>query len=438
MKKYLLFYLVLLTSSCQDDFLAIKPAKSLLVPTTLADFQALLDDATTMNTNHSVNWVATDDFVTTDAAWQGFRTPEERNSYIWTKDIFEGGTSADWNKPYLQVLNANIVLDGLKTFKGSINEQQKAREIEGSALFYRAMAFYNLLQKFAVPYNSVDAGLQKGIPIRVLSDINSSIGRGTLQESYDQVILDLEMATSRLPASTNTKTRPAKAAGLALLARVYLTISNYEKALFYAEECLKLNHTLLDYNLNSPNVDVAGNAEVIYNCGNSNWSFINSTLSGAPADLYALYQLDDLRRQYYFIVRPNNIFVYRQMNAQNVGRFSGLATDEVYLTKAECQARLKISNYGLDALNELMIKRWRKDEFMPFSADNAETALKLILTERRKELVNRGTRWTDLRRLNLDSNFAVTIKRNLKGQEYVLLPNDVLYTYPIPQNEINA
>lgn len=438
MKKIILYILIIALSSCQEDFLAIKPAKALLVPTTLTDFQALLDDAATMNTTPSVNWVATDDFVTTDVAWQGFITPDERNSYIWAADIFEGSISVDWNKPYIQILNANIVLDGLKTFKGTNLEQQSAKEIEGSALFYRALAFYELLQKFAAPYQPANAATQNGIPIRTSSDINIRLGRGTLQQSYDQVIRDLETAAPKLPASSLIKNRPVKPAALALLARTYLTISNYEQALFYAEEALKLKSNLMDYNLGSPNVDPAGNAEVIYNCGNLTWSFINSLLSGAPAELYNQYAADDLRKQLYYVVRPNNIFVYRNLNAVSNGRFSGLATDELYLIKAECGARLNKPDYGLDALNALMIKRWAKDKFTPFTASDAKAALKIILTERRKELVNRGTRWTDLRRLNQEPEFAVTLNRTLKGVSYALPPNDARYTYPIPQNEINA
>ena len=60
------------------------------------------------------------------------------------------------------------------------------------------------------------------------------------------------------------------------------------------------------------------------------------------------------------------------------------------------------------------------------------------LAERRKELIQRGLRWTDLRRLNLDPRFAVTIERVVQGATYQLLPNDLRYTFLIPNDEIFA
>jgi len=60
------------------------------------------------------------------------------------------------------------------------------------------------------------------------------------------------------------------------------------------------------------------------------------------------------------------------------------------------------------------------------------------LKERRKELLFRGLRWTDLRRLNLDPRFAVTLARNVSGQIYSLPPEDPRYAWPIPDDEIQA
>jgi hypothetical protein len=45
-------------------------------------------------------------------------------------------------------------------------------------------------------------------------------------------------------------------------------------------------------------------------------------------------------------------------------------------------------------------------------------------------------RWIDLRRLNTDSRYAVTLTRNLNNQIYTLPPNDQRYVLPIPDLEI--
>ena len=70
------------------------------------------------------------------------------------------------------------------------------------------------------------------------------------------------------------------------------------------------------------------------------------------------------------------------------------------------------------------------------TASGTDDALKKILTERRKELLLRGIRWTDLRRLNYDSQFATTLTRVVNTQIITLMPNDNRYVYPIPNDEI--
>jgi len=70
------------------------------------------------------------------------------------------------------------------------------------------------------------------------------------------------------------------------------------------------------------------------------------------------------------------------------------------------------------------------------TASSANDALVKVLTERRKELLMRGTRWTDLRRLNKDTQFAKTLSRTVVGATHTLPPNDPRYTLLIPQEVI--
>ncbi|MGI8583213.1 MAG: RagB/SusD family nutrient uptake outer membrane protein, partial [Chitinophagaceae bacterium] len=54
----------------------------------------------------------------------------------------------------------------------------------------------------------------------------------------------------------------------------------------------------------------------------------------------------------------------------------------------------------------------------------------------RKELVFRGQRWFDLRRLNKDPRFAKTLTRKLNGKITELPANDPRYTEYIPLDVI--
>jgi hypothetical protein len=74
------------------------------------------------------------------------------------------------------------------------------------------------------------------------------------------------------------------------------------------------------------------------------------------------------------------------------------------------------------------------------TAANADEALSKVLTERRKELIMRGQRWTDLRRLNKDPRFKTDLSRSVvvdgATQTFTLPANDSRYTLLIPQEVI--
>jgi hypothetical protein len=115
--------------------------------------------------------------------------------------------------------------------------------------------------------------------------------------------------------------------------------------------------------------------------------------------------------------------------------FTGISTAEVYLILAESHARLYHTDISLKYLNKLLMNRWRKGQFTPFTATNPANALALILVERQKEMVFRGQRWADIKRLNMEDP-KITLKRIYNGQSFDLAPNDLRYALPIPQTII--
>ena len=101
--------------SCEKDFLDKKPDSALLVPESLEDLQALLDNSNSvMNYAPYLSAFSTDDFYITD---NGFTSAQfdVRNSYTWAAEIYQPGSAVtDWNRMYQQVFYANVVLDKLK------------------------------------------------------------------------------------------------------------------------------------------------------------------------------------------------------------------------------------------------------------------------------------------------------------------------------------
>ncbi|MEJ5994394.1 RagB/SusD family nutrient uptake outer membrane protein [Pedobacter sp. Du54] len=436
----------LIFGGCKDEFLAAKPDKALLIPTTLIDMRLLLDNISIMNNCPGYQEIASDDFYATTTGYTAFGVAE-RNAYIWAKDIYEGTNGPDWNSAYKQIFYANLVLDGLKLLND--NQNTTAKEIEGTAYFYRGIALFYLAQLFAAPYQSATASIELGLPIRLSANVNEKSVRGNLQQTYNQILDDIKSAEMLLPAQTTVKSRPNKAAVYALLSRVYLSMSAYTDAIRYADLTLNLNGKLIDYNnlsitpisLSFPTSLPNGNDEVIFHTSLPNYGFFTITRTIVDSELYNSYSSNDLRKVLYYADRGVGGFSFRGSYSgpsTPASIFGGLATDEVYLNKAECLARSGDAKAAMDNLNLLLINRMIKGTFVPMQAANADDALVKVLTERRKELVRRGIRWTDLRRLNLDKRFSKTIERDVNGTIYTLLPNSKQYVLPIPDNEIKT
>jgi len=110
----------------------------------------------------------------------------------------------------------------------------------------------------------------------------------------------------------------------------------------------------------------------------------------------------------------------------------GLGIAEVYLIRAECNARLDKKDLALQDLNKLLVNRYVTGTFTSINVSSSSEALDIVLQERKKEMVNRGMRWADLKRLNIDGARSINLKRVLNGTEYILPPNDPRYALLIP------
>lgn len=445
MKKLIncLLAATLLFGACKKGFLDVKPKKSLLVPETTADFYALLDNTLVFNNTPGLTVEADGDLYTTDAGYNAMVLDEERKNYTWAKDLFGSASQGDWDTPYQQVFYANVVLDGLNKLPANQGDQADIAVLRGTALFHRAFAYYWLAQQFAAPYTTETAGIAPGIPLKTSSDVNERPGRGTVAATYQQILSDLGQARASLPLTSVYKSRPNRAAVYGMLSRVYLAMADYTKAGLYADSCLQRSHALIDYNALSatatrpfPKALPNGNDEVIFDAVQLAYSDASSAsvILTDPA-LYQSYASNDLRKTIFFkALSPG--YKFKGNYAGIISLFSGIATDEMYLTRAECGARQGNTAAALSDLNTLLATRWKKGTYTAMTVQTAEAALTLILSERRKELTCRGTRWTDLRRLNSDPRFAVTLSRTVAGTTYTLEPGGKRYIYPIPQDEL--
>lgn len=440
--KLCFFLLVAAVSqiSCKKNWLDQQPDSNQTVLQSLTDFQTLLDNPNMYLSNY-LGEVGADNFYLQDGTLSSLPTTDVQQ-YLWAYHGYGVASNAMWTSFYNTIFSCNTILSGLSTITTDSAGSPLFNAVYGSALFWRGFAFNELAQTFCKPYDTSSATANPGIPLRLEPTVTSHVDRGSVQQTYHQIISDLKGSLRYLPLTQDYKTRPTRWAAFAVLARVYLSMNDFNTAFQYADSCLQSNSVLLDYNsvTGSETLGMPAfiqNPEVVLYCFNAATD-LGPEVARIDTALYASYSENDLRKSLFFKTSDTHLYSFKGTYDGTVpdNLFSAPATDEMYLIRAECQVRKGNIQSAIQDLNDLLAKRFKAGTFVPYTTGDPADALQLILQERRKELVMRMTRWTDLRRLNKDTRFATTITRIYHGQTYTLAPTSNWYVWPIPDDEI--
>lgn len=447
MKTLLYAAVLILVSSCSGSFLEVKTDKSLVIPYRIEDYQAILDDAfRTMNTKASIvlGTIAADEIQVDEQQLANLTPVHQRNAYLWKKeDLFEGEQSDDWNFGYRRILYANQVIEGIQKIKPENAQLDAWNNVKGSALFFRAFNYYQLAQLFCEVYDGKNAKSQLGLPLRTEPDISLKIPRSTLLQTYDLILKDLNEAEELLPIEPSIKQRPSRLAVSALRARIYLQLRRYDLALAEANGALSRKSTLLDFNTVpfDPNSFAtlqplaAVNPEIIFDFSGSIPEIQRIGLYCINQRYFDKYQEGDLRKKLFF-KDFNNFKIFIGSISFSGGPLYGFAVDELQLIAAECEARLGNLNKALDWINTLRKNRFEKNTDYELHSRDKNEVINWILEERQRELVFRGLRWEDLRRLNKEMEYPITLEKTFNSELIKIVPNDPRYVFPIPPNAI--
>ncbi len=442
----MLFFVVIISlfiGCSKSDFLNTKPNQALVVPSSISDLQALLDNTNTMNGSGNIGICpilseATNDDIYVPNKYYASQNQYAQQEYIWATNPYPSFDLTDWDYPYTAVWYANIALDGLTKINPTSDQVQAYNNVMGSAFFYRSFYFYSLVQVFAPPFDSTTASTTWGLPLRLSSDVNEKLSRATLEKTYQQIINDTKQAISLLPNQAIYVTRPCKGSAYGFLARVYLAIQDYQHAYVYADSSLQISNKLLNYNTLNTTISLPitrNNVENLFNStllrtGIYTYNFMDTLFMKT-------YTSNDLRPSIYFSSNATGNKVKCSYDGTAIF-YSGIAIDEMYLIRAEAAARTGNLSQATADINTLCMNRYKTGTFAAYSNfPTTNDALNVILPERRKELVCRGIRSTDLRRLNKNPQTAFTLTRSVNGTTYTLPPNDPRYTWLIPDNVIS-
>ncbi|MBV2228492.1 RagB/SusD family nutrient uptake outer membrane protein [Sphingobacterium sp. UDSM-2020] len=427
-------------SGC-EKFLEEKSDKSIAIPTTLHDFQSLLHDWATVNFGFSaMGEASSDDIFLTDGDYNSLNYESDKRLYTWQPDYVSRSVSSagnEWYKCYTGIYVSNSVLKGIEDNNLT---GETADYIKGQALVFRAARYLDGVQIWAPVYNKTTANTDLGMVIRLEPDMNIPSERVSVQATYDQILKDLTDALPLLTTTSVAATLPNRSAAYGLLARTHLIMGNYAEALENAEKALEVNHQLIDFNNLNPNVNFPIpvtnfiSSEIVFFTRMYASDLINANRARVSPSLYNLYEDGDLRKTVYFRLVDGS-HAFKGTHTGSAALLTGISISELYLIVAECSARLDDLGKAEEALNNLLIKRWDTNQFIPYSFTDKDLALKTILTERRKELVFRGLRWSDIKRLNRDG-YNITLSRTVNGQTITLPPHDLRYAIAIPEEII--
>jgi hypothetical protein len=358
----------------------------------------------------------------------------------------------------------NLVIDNIDDAEGS---QELKTLAKAEARTFRAFDHFLAVNTYAKAYDPATAQQDGGVCIMDHYDLEAVPQKATVAQVYDFIIGELEESAPLLQEKPANIYHPNRAYGYGLLAQVYLFHRDWEKARQAAETSLKLNSSLVDYNVIKAAGGVArckdynrdNNPEVLsYMWMGSGWTTEEAALyyyGLISPELKQLFEPDDLR--YSLFLRDTGTSIVNWFDASSgaaiwtpattTERFTymtvGLRTAEVYLIAAEANARLGNLDAAADYVNRLRAKRISGENTAIGTPSSQVEMMNTIITERRKELLFGFHRFFDLKRLNTEPEYQKTVTRTFPvvnvsetypQRTYTLRPDSRLYIIPFPRS----
>ncbi len=431
-----IFALLLFSFSGCTSFLDVKSDSKLAVPTSLEDFRALLNSVDNRLAVPEGEVMSADQYLPDDE-YDALFCQTDRDLYRWEDSpmIQQCDGSGGWALGYGSIYKANVVIHGVEDFEKANGVSTLSADVKGQGYFNRAINLYELAQVWCTGFDPQQAENTLGLPLKVTDDFNEKTIRSSLKATFDLIVDDLQKAAALLPDQQNNIYWASKVAAWAYLARVYLYMHDYEQAQAYAQKCINSNFKLLNYH----NVDggkafpfkVDGNPEVIYpRFLSTDYYSISIKVSRMDNLLYQSFPEDDLRKTLFFNQNDNGLFFRGDYGGGSGGSFCGPTVAEMYLIHGECDARIGKTNEASNTLRKFLSYRLSKENSV-FETQ----VLDQILQERRNELLRRGIRFGDVKRLN-KLGADISLKRTIRGNTYILPPNDSHANILIPQKVI--
>lgn len=447
----LLTFFGLLSLQACKKFLDISPPSTSVNPTTIKDFQEILNSDSLSSCHFFLLDMMSDDLTFSDAQ---VAAPSNfyLRSYLWQNLIWNpSDVDVMYNSTYTRILQMNVILDRVDAAPADqFNTPQNKSVVISQALINRAWYYLQLVNAYGKAYDATTAATDPGVPLVITAGTNALPARASVAQVYAKIISDLKTAVNNpfLGSKGSDIIHPGKSAGYALLARTYLYQGDYVNASNYADSTLATQSTLQNYGAStyanpSQLPDLVSNPEILLGRVSIDPAFysfyINTVMPSAT--LTSTLTTSDLRYSKKFVA-PFRFApaTYRLSLGNSMVFDNSVGVPEVMLIKAECLARS-----GSFAEAGALLAELRTNRLPSFIVDNrdytADNTFGYVLDERRRELFyHGGLRLFDLKRLNKDAALRQDIKRlNQMGETITTLPaGSGKYLVPFSPNVLAA
>lgn len=440
-----LLLLVVGLGSCKK-YLDVLP-KGKKIPTTLADFEALIKDEYS-NQRAPI----TQAVLLLNDRWESQANlnyyPLWKANYYWdagaNRISLNTTDESAYYTAYAAISSFNLILQYAPTATDATDTDKST--VMAQAKLARAMHYFILVNYYADTYEASNAGSKLSVPLIESADVDAPYKQVTIQEMYDYIISNVTDALPNLPDKGATVVHGTKGAAYAFLARVYLQMSNYDQALSYANQALAVNSSLFDYvayyNSYKAQIDQANTYPSLPSPKGydyvENYIFMHGESSSSRrennlrVDRASRFEAGDamLLSRWKSRVVGSETYYY----AITTGRYNeaGVTTAEVYLIKAECLARKSDFSGAMDALNAVRIKRVLPANYVALTASTTKEAIDYIRRSKDNETLFGIVAFGDVRRFNKDPLYARTLTKTENGATVSLTPDSHLWTMPIP------
>lgn len=373
-------------------------------------------------------------------------------------------TSNMWAYGYITIARVNNVIDNLEGKEGADVTAQDLNNLKAEGLFLRALCHFDMVTLYGQPYNYVKANLNSlkddqkmGVPYVKHTDPAGKPARETVPDTYQFIVDDLLEAEQLMdPDYARAGVADPKAAVTleaiqALLSRVYLYMSEWQKSADYATKVITSGKFELYTTSNYTKVwnQNVGGSEVIFenfidltNYSNEDCSYMTYPEGAygdciASPELMAMYADGDVRKDMYRMDKAETAGLYWTLKYEGKGLSTPdanntviLRLSEMYLNRAEAQVN-GANVAGTSALADLNAIATNRG-----AAAYSAAGMQAVKEERRKELAWEGHYFFDKARwgeaVNRSMCYGMSdITQNIPFPSY-------RWALPIPKREMEV